>query len=42
LGELLVAEASDVSRRGHSGICGVTVIAEFRSRSRSQNQEIPR
>ncbi len=48
LGELLVAEAGEVSRRGRSGIYDVTVrrgdtvIAEFRGRSRSLKQENPR
>lgn len=48
LGDHLTAEAHEVATRGHSGIYdvtvrrGVTVIAEFRGRRRSLNQEITR
>ena len=46
LGDLLVATATERSRRGRSGVCDVTVkrgdtvIAEFRGRSRSLGRSI--
>lgn len=46
LGDVLVAEAREVARRGKSGVCDVTVrrgdtvIAEFRGRSRSTGRPI--